>query len=193
MTKSSKQLAHAGKKNLRVLLPCLVLFLVILPIGPSSRAQSQQQSAALQPDIQSLAYFVGKWSCAGEFPASHKPISSHIVFAPDLDGSWLTLRWDDNLPNQFHALELWGFDKAARHIINSTYDNFGGMNTYQSAGWIADQLTWGPRDLPANSPIASEKYIFDRKSTKEFVYSWEIVRKPQSQWTVGDTLTCRRD
>jgi hypothetical protein len=177
-----------------VLAECFAALLLAVAIAPPLHAQSQQPSSTLKPELQPLSYFIGQWTCSGEFPASHKTISSRIVFSPDLDGSWLSFRWDDHPPNQFHALELWGFDKTAHHFTNSIYDNFGGARIFHSAGWIGDQLTWGPRDLPSNAPIASERFVIDRKSTKEFAISWEIVRKPQpQQWTVGDRLTCKQE
>lgn len=177
--------------GLAVLLECVAALLLFGMITPALNAQ-QQSSPTLKPELQSLSYFIGHWSCSGEFPASHKSISSHIAVSPDLDGSWLSFRWDDNPPSQFHALEIWGFDKTERNFTNAIYDNFGGMRIFHSSGWVADELTWGPRDLPANSPIASEQFVIDRKSKKEFVISWE-VRKPQTQqWIVGDQLTCHR-
>lgn len=178
--------------KLAVLLECVAALLFFAMITPALNAQ-QQSLPALKPELQPLSFFTGHWSCSGEFPASHRPISSHIVFSPQLDGSWLALRWDDNAPSVFHALELWGFDKTEHHYTNSIFDNFGGMRIFHSSGWVADELTWGPRDLLANSPIAGEQFVIDRKSAKEFVISWE-VRKPQAQeWTVGDRLTCRQE
>jgi hypothetical protein len=190
----SERFGHRPIRNLAVLVECIATLLLAVAITPAMSAQSQPPSSALKPELQPLSFFIGHWSCAGEFPASHKPISSRISISPDLDGSWLAFRWDDNPPNQFHALELWGFDKSEHHFTNSIYNNFGGVYLYNSAGWIGDQLTWGPRDLPPNSPIAREQYVIERKSTKEFVISWEIVRKsqPQQQWAVGDRLTCHR-
>lgn len=195
MAETLKRLTHRSVLALSALLAFIALSVVAVLAAPANKTQDQPQSSALKPELQPLSYFVGHWSCAGEFPASHKPISSRISISPDLDGSWVAFRWDDNLPNQFHALELWGFDKTEHHFTNSIYNNFGGVYLYNSAGWIGDELTWSPRDLPPNSPIAREQYVIDRKSAKEFVISWEIVRnsKAQQQWTVGDRLTCRQE
>ena len=192
MRNLSERFGHRAIAKLAVLRGCIAALLIAVAIAPPLHAQSQHPSSALKPELQSLTYFIGDWSCAGEFPASHKSISSHISISSDLDGSWLSFRWDDGPPSQFHALELWGFDKTERHFTNSIYDNFGGMRIFQSAGWVGDELTWGPRDLAPGAPIAKERFVIDRKSTKEFVISWEIVRKSQAQqWIVGDRLTCR--
>jgi hypothetical protein len=175
-------------------LSMLALLPALLFVAPRAISQSPSSPApgALRSELRPLSFFIGHWDCSGEFPASHKPISSRVVFSPELDGSWLTFRWDDNPPNRFHALELWGYDKFAHDFTNSIYNNFGGVYLYNSAGWIGDELTWGPRDLPPNSPIVSERYVIDRKSPKEFVISWEVRRTQAPQWTVGDTLTCHQ-
>ncbi len=188
-----KHFRHLATGNRTALLECAAIFLFATSFASSVNAQAKQPSPALKPELQSLSYFIGQWNCSGEFPASHKPISSRIVFFPDLDGSWLSFRWDDNPPGQFHALELWGFDKTEHSFTNSIYDNFGGMRIFHSSGWVGDELVWGPRDLPPNSPIASERFVFDRKSAREFVVSWEVQRPNAQQWTVGDRLACRHE
>lgn len=193
MSRASKALAHlfAGL-TLATILPIITLLLSPRRAAPANKIQEQPQSSALKPELQPLSYFIGQWNCSGEFPTSHKPISSRISISSDLDGYWLAFRWDDNPPSQFHALELWGFDKAAKQFTNSIYDNFSGMRIFHSSGWTGDELTWGPRDLPPNSPIVSERFVFDRKSAKEFVISWEVRRTQAQQWTVGDRLTCQQ-
>jgi hypothetical protein len=104
-------------------------------------AQSQNPSSALKPELRPLSYSIGQWSCEGEFVAAKKPISSRISISSDLDGSWLAFRWDDNAPHVFHALELWGFDKAANRFTNFVPDNFGGVRLFNSPGEEGDTLT----------------------------------------------------
>jgi hypothetical protein len=147
-------------------------------------------SSVLGPELQPFASFPGQWSCAGEFTASKKPIAARLVFSADLEGSWLALRWDDDAPNQFHALELWGFDRTAHQFSNSIYDSFGGVRTFESRGWAGDTLIWS-RELPPNQPFVSERFVIERETPGEFVISWE-VRKPRADWTTGDRLTCQR-
>lgn len=121
---------------------------------------------------------------------SKKLIAAHIAIAADVDGSWLTFRWDDKAPNRFHALELWGFDKTANHFTNFVYDNLGGARLFQSAGWEGDTLTWTGNAL-TSPPAANERFVIERKSPKEFVISYD-TRKPQADWATGDHLTCRQ-
>jgi len=172
------------------LLALLVAVLFVATSGASSQTPTSSAPAALKPEMQSLAYFIGEWNCEGEFIASKKPIAAHISTAPDLDGSWIAFRWTDREPSPFHALELFGFDKTAHHFTNFIHDNFGGVRLFNSPGWEADRLTW-TGDALATLATPSERFVIERKSSKEFLITWE-TRKRQAEWTAGDRLTCRQ-
>ena len=183
----------------------LALLCATLLVAPRSRAQAQPQPQpvtgsstdalpALKPELQPLAFFVGPWDCEGEFVASKKPIAAHISIAPDLDGSWLVFRWDDKAPNRFHAVEFWGYNKAAKHFSNFVYDNFGGARLFESKGWDADTLTWSGDMLPPPSGAEAQlnqRFVLERKSPKEFVISYD-THKPQADWSTMDRLTCKQ-
>ena len=158
--------------------------------GMESQTPASSMPAALKPEMHALAYFLGEWNCEGEFTASKKPIAAHISTTPDLDGSWIAFRWTDREPSPFHALELFGYDKSANHFNNFIHDNFGGVRLFYSPGWEADTLTW-TGNAPAAPAAPGERFVIDRKSAREFVITWE-TRRPQSEWSAGDRLTCRK-
>jgi hypothetical protein len=174
------------------LIASLAFLFASLVAAPGIGAQSPafDSSSGLKAELQPLSFFLGEWNCEGEFVASKKAIASHIAIAPDLEGSWLVFRWDDKEPNRFHALELWGFDKAANHFTNFIHDNFGGARLFNAPGWDGDTLIW-TGNLLAAPPTLDERFVIERKSPKEFVISWD-VRKPQTDWTTGDRLICRK-
>jgi hypothetical protein len=182
-----------GRKHFKVAtFAALFTLLVLVVLARQMKGQTPAPGAprALKPEIQPLAYFLGKWNCDGEFIASKKPIAAHISTTPDLDGSWIAFRWTDREPSPFHALELFGFDKAANHFTNFIHDNFGGVRLFNSPGWEADMLTWTGNLLAAPAP-PNERFVIERKSAKEFAITWE-TRKPQADWAAGDRLTCRQ-
>lgn len=158
--------------------------------GAAAAAQPVAAGPTLKPELAPLSFFIGRWSCSGEFTASKKPISSHISVVPDLDGALIAFRWDDNPPNQFHALELWGFDKTGKKFQNSIHDNFGGLRLFDSPGWEGETLTWTGDRLAAPAD-PGQRFVIERKSATEFVISWQ-VRKAGADWTTGDRLSCRR-
>jgi len=156
----------------------------------NAQAPASPTGSALKVEIEPLSFFLGQWNCECEFVASKKPIASHIAVAPDLDGSWLAFRWDDNAPNQYHALELWGFDKTAKQFTNFTHGNFGGLRLFDSPGWDGDTLIW-TGDALTTPPTLNQRFVIERKPNKQFVISWQ-VRKPEADWVTGDRLTCRQ-
>ncbi len=170
----------------------LTLLFASLLISAAARAQTSAPDSPppLNSALESLTYFAGQWNCEGEFVAVKKPIAAHIAVASELGGSWLSFRWDDKTPNRFHALELWGLDKAANHFTNFVHDNFGGVRQFNSTGWEGDRLTWTGNAL-AIPPAANERFLIERKSPKEFVITYD-TRKPQADWSTIDRLTCRQ-
>jgi hypothetical protein len=167
------------------------LFVALFIVAPRMNGQTAGSAApsALKPEVQPLAFFLGEWNCDGEFIASKKPITAHISTKPDLDGSWIAFRWTDQPPSTFHALELFGYDRTAKHFTNFIHDNFGGVRLFNSPGWEADTLTWTGNVLSASGAL-SERFVIERKSGKEFVITWE-TRKPDADWKAGDRLTCK--
>ena len=170
----------------------LVFLMALCSAAPATESQTPASTtaAALKPEMQPLAFFLGEWNCEGEFIASKKPIAAHISTTPDLDGSWIAFRWTDREPSPFHALELFGYDQTAKHFTNFIHDNFGGVRLFNSPGWEADTLTWTGNALAAPA-TPNERFVIERKSAKEFVITWE-VRRPQSEWAAGDRLTCKQ-
>lgn len=182
--------------DLRILHAAFLCVLLLLSASVFVVPRAFPQSAAtpapnvLTPQLQPLSFFIGTWDCAGEFTASKKAISSRISVSSELDGSWLAFRWNDNAPNVFHALELWGFEKSAHHFTNFIHDNFGGVRLFTSSGWDADTLIW-TGDALANPPAANQRFVIEREPGKSFVITWQTL-KPLSDWVTGDKLTCRQ-
>jgi hypothetical protein len=163
---------------------------------PLRLAAQQPKSGAVSTDvklkkeIESLAGFEGKWACQGVFPSSGKPIESQILFAPDLEGAWLSVRHDDLPPNRFHAAEYWGFDPAEKQLIAFIYDSFGGARKFTSPGWTEDKLVWTGETAKTDPPV-TQRFVFRRDSPSQFVMNYE-VKKGAADWVIGDTITCRK-
>lgn len=143
----------------------------------------------LKKEIEPLASFLGQWECTGTFAKSGKPISSALKISADLDGAWVIVRHDDHSPNQFHALELWGFDKSAHQFENSVFDNFSGSRKFVSPGWNGTQFIWTRADVAPDA--ATERFLFDLLPSGRLRITWQ-VKRPKEDWIVGDTLTCVR-
>jgi hypothetical protein len=158
--------------------------------GPQANSAPPSDSVKLKKDIEILAGFEGKWACQGVFPSSGKRIESQIVFAPDLEGVWLSVRHDDLPPNRYHAFELWGFDAEAKQLVAFIYDNFGGARKFTSPGWAEEELIW-TGESGRTDKAATQRFVFRRDNPGQFVMNYE-VKKGNSDWTIGDTITCKK-
>lgn len=148
-----------------------------------SLAITHAQSAAMSP----FAYFVGDWSCSGEFVSSHKPISSAVRFVFDDRTGALVKHHDDNPPNQFHAIELWAGGKG--NIYDATIaDSFGGVRHFHSPGWTGDEWVWSAAD----DDKTVERFSYLQLDPATMRIDWSVA-KDGINFTVGDTLTCKRE
>jgi hypothetical protein len=143
----------------------------------------------LKKEIEPLAPFLGEWECSGTFAKSGKPISSSIKISSDLDRAWVIVRHNDLPPNQFHALELWGFDKSSHQFENSVFDNFSGSRKFGSPGWNGTQFIWTRTEVAPDA--VTERFLFDLLSFSKLQITWQ-VKKPKEDWIVGDTLVCQK-
>jgi hypothetical protein len=143
----------------------------------------------LKKEIEPLTPFLGDWECNGTFAKSGKPISSGLKISSDLDGAWVIVHHDDLPPNQFHALEVWGFDKAAHQFENSVFDNFSGSRKFVSPGWNRTQFIWTRSEVAPDA--VTERFLFDLLPSGKLQITWQ-VKKPKEDRIVGDTLVCRK-
>lgn len=181
------------KKNAVTLL--IMLALLISPnwalLGaPQSAGPGDLAGEPLNGEIESFAGLEGQWACEGVFPSSEKRLISTILFAPSLEGMWLSVRHDDLPPNKFHAVEYWGFDSSEKQFVAFVFDNFGGARKFTSSGWASDRFIW-LGEASRTSPVTVQRFAYKRHNPNQLLVSWE-VKKGTADWAVGDTLTCKR-
>lgn len=157
-------------------------------LSPAPPEAAADPAPVLASALQSLAFFEGHWSCAGKFVKSGKPISSNETFTTDLNGHWLALRHDDQPPYQFHALELWGYNKGSKQFIGYVFDNFSGIRHFTSSGWEGKRLVW--TNAVATGGV-TDRFVFERKDAATYQVTYAVSRNDKD-WTVGDTLACKR-
>jgi hypothetical protein len=169
-------------KNLTTLVT-LVSFTAIL-------AMPGQPQPKLKPELISLTFFQGVWSCDGKFSKDDRKISSDMTFQPDLEGAWIMVRHDDRPPNRFHAVEFWGFDKTTGRFVAVINDSFGSTRMFTSPGWQGDRLIWdGDALTPEKKP--QQHFLFEKKGPHEFVVTFELSRE-EGGWKPIDVLTCTK-
>lgn len=154
------------------------------PLAPTTGS-----SAALAPALQSLAFFAGRWTCAGKFAKTGQPIHSEETFSGRLDGHWLTMRHDDRPPEHFHGIELWGYDEGSRQFTAYVFDNFAGIRRFSSAGWHRSRFIWTDT-APARG--VTDRFVFERKDSNTYQVTYGTTRDGVI-WSTGDTLLCAKN
>jgi hypothetical protein len=159
-----------------------ILFVLVTASALGCYAQQPTTDPAM------VKFFVGNWSCAGEF-ASGKKIEADVSFAPELDGKWLLYRHSDRPPGPFKALSLWGMDQPSGTLVSVMEDNFGNARLFTSDGWKDGSVTFSRAAL-LDQKISQERFRYERQSTDSFKMTYE--RLVDGQWKMGDFIACTR-
>jgi hypothetical protein len=130
---------------------------------------------------------IGRWSCAGAFVTSGKPIASSIAFARDPSTGALIVRHDDTAPNVYHALEIWTAGQGATPF-RAAIANSGGMRWFASEGWSGDRIAWSRSEHGA----PQERFVYALAPGGGLRVEWWIARGA-TPFALGDRLQCRRD
>ena len=164
---------------------------ILITIVFSLSAVSGAANAAVQPlsgSARSLDYFVGSWKCSGVFPASGKSIASIMHYEADLKGHALLKHHDDVAPSLYHAIEAWGYDAAAKRFNAAILDNSGGARRFSSEGWKRNELEWSSE----MNVVPAQRFSYTRLDEKSYRVDWKTAANG-TDFTVGDTLTCKRE
>ena len=140
-------------------------------------------SAVSPLEAQPFQALVGKWTCAGTFASSGKPVASVIDIRLDAATGALVVHHDDLPPNGFHDMELWGPAKGGGFRATIA-DSYSGIRWLTSPGWRDGALEWTHSE--AGAPVERFSYAF--AGPGKFKLEWFLVRDGQP--TLGDSLLC---
>ncbi|MEO9264044.1 MAG: hypothetical protein ABI282_08100 [Candidatus Baltobacteraceae bacterium] len=143
--------------------------------------------AVAASQMQSLGYFAGAWTCSGVFPQSGKAISSRMTFGSDLKGLSLVKHHDDDLPFDYHAVELWTYSAADKRFEAAAVDPYSGVREFISDGFAGERLVWA--SAPWMQPAQS--FVYRKIDQGNFVVDYHVHSKAGD--IVVDTLHCVRD
>ncbi|MDB4915749.1 MAG: hypothetical protein JWM95_3393 [Gemmatimonadetes bacterium] len=147
------------------------------------------QGTATRATVDSLAgFFAGKWSCEGKF-SSGAPIAADVVFAPALDGKWLSYSHVDRLPGRFKMNSYWGLDAATKGLVSAGADNGGGLRIFRAPGWTDGTVTF-ERAALGDSLTRHERFIYKKESESTFRMTYEVSAR--GAWFMGDFVVCSR-
>ncbi|HWX23436.1 MAG TPA: DUF1579 family protein [Vicinamibacteria bacterium] len=141
-------------------------------------------------EIAQLRGFVGNWSCDGKVPAAQgapeSRLRSTVRIAPDLDGFWYSVRYEESDRGGFKWQAYWGYDGAVKRFVETAIDSFGGIGTSTSTGWQADRFVW-TGEVVALGQKTSVRDTFTKRG-REILHTAEA--QIEGRWTVVLDETC---
>lgn len=152
---------------------------------------------ATQPQMHQLDYFLGSWGCegwnaAGPLGPEHAT-QTGIVFAPDLDGVWLAMYWEesrtDENPRPWKLMNAFTYDAARNLFVFVSRDNTGAATIGTSPGWSGDSLVVSG-DFTSDGQSYSFRDVYVRRDARTFDFVTEI--KSNGAWSKDGDTTCTR-
>jgi len=99
---------------------------------------------ALDPTLQTLAFYVGSWRCHGtSFARADQPEKTWdatLEVAPELGGKWLSVQM--NGPGMSRTIEHKGYDPEKKKWIHLAVVNDGSWSLLTSDGWTGPQMVF---------------------------------------------------
>ena len=169
--------------------PCQTMLMALcLAVAPAV-CRGQRSTDVVPPIRRSVVERLrGSWNCGGRF-ADGRATAAHMVIDTVLEGSWLSIRHDDQPPGTYHALALWTADSSAA-VDAYIADKSGHMRRFVGDGSRQrDSLTVARLVL---APAVSERFRYARLTDVQFTLTYERSVNGGIAWAFGDSLSCAR-
>lgn len=165
------------------------------PAMPAAGAPAMPRPAA---EMAALAYFDGKWQCAGE--GAMEPggpmtkMTAAVKVESDLGGFWQSGKVNAQMPGmpgpgfegKFHTT----WDPGAKQYVMFWVDSMGGWAESRATGWDGDKIVYTGTTYMGGQKIPSRD-IFTKNADGSMGHMAEM--QMGSQWTKMMDETCRRE
>jgi len=175
--------------KVRLLFVCLALATTIA---------AAQEMPKPSPKLKELQYFVGTWTCKGDFLGAPNmgpahPTTATVKGAWVLGGYWLEINYVENKtaknPMPFAGRIFWGWDEGAKKFAAGSIDNMGEYSTETSDGWDGSKLTFeGPNHM--GTMTFKVRDVFTKESAKQLMHTGEF--DDNGTWKKLDEETCTK-
>jgi len=128
-----------------------------------------------KPDLSSMMYFTGTWTCHQTLRGKDRPDTSSAAF--DLNERWI--KTTDVAPafDQFRTLPVnqtsyTSYDPTVKRYVTINVDDFGGYGLAYSPGWDGNTLVWtdksaadGAVGITTINKVSNSEYNWNFKGT----------------------------
>ena len=139
----------------------------VAPASPPPASSASDSAALPSPEMASLAFYVGSWTCNGHSVRKNTDEPLRVEVHPVLDGHWLSVRvfrGEKQLSDEFK-----GYDPDRKKFVH-LYVDPSGAGSVASSGWEGDHMTF-VSDLPSTPPFRS---VFTKLSETSFSHQWQV-------------------
>jgi hypothetical protein len=150
------------------------------------------------PELASLDFFVGTWTCTGKAFANpmgpEHATTATVHAARSVGNAWLHINYDENKTKAnatpFHVGVYMGYDAAAKKFVQGCVDSFGGYCTQSSSGWDGDKLVFEGTAKGSGADMGVRD-TFVKKGANELTHAGEM-QGADKKWAPTDEESCKR-
>ena len=171
-----------------------VALALVLTLISAAFTVAQQGPPKPAPEMSSLQYFAGTWSCSGDSPAgpvgAAPKTQSTLTHKRALDGFWYDgmmkeMKTASN-PHPVNGMLHVGYDAGSKQYVQIWIDNFGSHAMQMSPGWEGDTITYtGEQDVMGEK--ATAKDTLTKKGANQFWHKFELTIKGEAHTIVEET------
>jgi hypothetical protein len=149
---------------------------------PAARAAAPTPVPDMRPNLSSMSFMLGTWSCHSMTRGSYRPDTTSYTM--DYDGRWI--KGHDLAPpfDKFRkrtiVTDTWiTYNDVLHQWVQTSVDNFGGYSVVTSPGWSGNRITWTSSVTPDGSTGSDTLTKVSDTQTRDVATGRDRNGKPQ--------------
>lgn len=179
----------------RSLLAISALLLVVMPVdGAAQTIETTPFPIPPKPDLSSMQFLVGRWSCSTKSSRRPAPVASTTTYTMSPDGWWIDETTVSNsapwFPQKTTSYDKITYDADTKRWVDVSYGDLGNYGLATSPGWSGNAMTWHDANFAPGADVKSvTDYIMTKQSASKFTTSTSFTESSGRSISVAGTCT----